>query len=151
MDAPAGSVPLLDPDGRVVGYLDAALLGPAPAPCLLVVPAAPEVLAVRTARRGFVVVAQATITHVSSAGGVVTVHADAGRFWRDETLAATEARLDPRRFFRLDASTLVNVGRLAELIPHTHQRYRLVLADAARTELVLSRDVGRRLRAALGW
>ncbi len=147
---------------RVVGWLaaDVAALAaglPAPTapdlapPCLLLVPAAPEVLAVRTGRRGFVAIPQATITYVTSLGGLVTVHADAGEFWRDGTLAAVEAGLDPRRFLRLDQSHVVNVTRLGELVPHTHQRYRLVFADAAKTELMLSRDVGRRLRAALGW
>ncbi len=125
--------------------------GPEALPSLLLVPAAPEVLAVRSSRRGFVVVPQAAITYVTSLGGLVTVHADRGRFWSDQTLTEVERRLDPRRFLGLDASHVVNVARIAELIPFTHQRYRLVFADAAKTELLLSRDVGRRLRAALGW
>ncbi len=69
----------------------------------------------------------------------------------ERTIKADDARLDPRRFLRLDHSTVVNLARIGELIPHTHQRYRLVFTDAAKTELMLSRDVGRRLRAALGW
>ncbi len=153
-DAPPAGFPVpLRLEGRVVGWVAADLVGPAASepPRLLLLPAAPEVLAVRTGRRGFVVVPQAEITYVTSAGGVVTVHADRGEFWRDGTLAAVEARLDPRRFLRLDHSTVVNVARIGELIPHTHQRYRLVFADGAKTELMLSRDVGRRLRAALGW
>lgn len=108
------------------------------------------ILAVRAHRR-FFVVSQRTITYLTSLGGVVTIYADAGRFWTDLTLAEVERRLDPRRFFRLDHSHLVNVARIAELIPEPHQRYRLVFADQAKSELVLSRDVGRRLRAALGW
>ncbi len=111
----------------------------------------PEVLAVRDGRRGFVVVPQATITYVTSLGGLVTVHADAKRFWTDLTLADVARRLDPRRFLRLDASHVINVTRIAELLPWTHQRYVLRFADAGHTELTLSRDVGRRLRAALGW
>ncbi len=88
---------------------------------------------------------------MTSLGGVVTVVGDSGRAWRDGTLAETAARLDPRRFVRLDQSHVVNVARLVELLPETHQRYRLRFRDAAGTELVVSRDVGRRLRAALGW
>ncbi len=156
---PGFPVPLRLGD-RIVGWAVPELAGAradvgtdptAPPPTLLVVPAALEVLAVRTGRRGFAVLPQATITYVSSLGGVVTVHADLGRAWRDGTLADTAARLDPRRFLRLDQSHIVNVTRLAELVPWTHQRYLLRFADAAKTELVLSRDVGRRLRAALGW
>lgn len=158
---PAGFPVALRLGDRVVGWVAADLVAlavgaamPSPdaaPPRLVVVPAAPEVLAVRTSRRGFVVVPQAAITYVTSLGGLVTVHADPGRYWTDLALGEVERRLDPRRFMRLDASHLVNVTRLAELVPWTHQRYRLVFADTAKTELVMSRDVGRRLRAALGW
>lgn len=111
---------------------------------------APDVVALRAGRR-FVLVPQATITYVTSLGGVVTAFADAGRLWTSQTLAEIERRLDPSRFLRIDQSHLVNVARIGELVPWTHQRYRLLFADAAKTELVLSRDVGRRLRAAVGW
>lgn len=109
-----------------------------------------DVLALRSARR-FVLVPTASISYISGGGGLVTAYTDAGSFWTDATLAEVEARLDPRHFLRLDASRLINLARVAELIPWTHQRYRLRLGDAARTELGLSRDVGRRLRATLGW
>ncbi len=113
-------------------------------------PGSPEVLALRTARR-FVIVPQATISYVSSLGGVTSAYTDTGRLWSDLTLSELERRLDARRFLRVDQSHIVNLTRVAELVPWTHQRYRLVFADAAKTELTLSRDVGRRLRAALGW
>lgn len=109
-----------------------------------------DVVALRTGRR-FVVVPQASITYITSLGGVVTAYTDAGRFWTNLSLSDLERRLDMRRFLRIDQSHLVNITRIAELLPWTHQRYRLVFADHARTELVLSRDVGRRLRALLGW
>ncbi len=109
-----------------------------------------DVVALRSGRR-FVVVPQASVTYVTSLGGVVTAYTDAGRFWTNQRLAELERRLDMRRFLRIDQSHLVNVTRIAELVPWTRQRYRLVFADPAKTELVLSRDVGRRLRAALGW
>ncbi len=109
-----------------------------------------EVVALRSDRR-FVVVPQASIVYATSISGPVMIFADSGRFWTDQTLAQVERRLDPSRFFRLDASHVVNLTRVAELIPWTHQRYRLIFADQAKTELVLSRDVGRRLRATLGW
>lgn len=112
--------------------------------------ATPEVVALRSGRR-FVLVPQASIVYVSSLGGVVTAFADGGRFWTNQTLAELERRLDASRFLRLDQSHLVNLTRIGELIPWTHQRYRLLFADAAKTELVLSRDVGRRLRTAMGW
>ncbi len=109
-----------------------------------------ETVALRTRKR-FVLIPQTAITYATSLGGVTTAYTDAGRLWTDQTLSAFERRLDPRRFLRLDQSHVVNLMRVAELIPWTHQRYRLVFADAVKTELVLSRDVGRRLRALLGW
>lgn len=109
-----------------------------------------EVVALRTTRR-FVLVPAASISYISSRGGLVTAYTDSGSFWSDRTLAEVESRLDPRHFVRLDASRLVNLARVVELLPWTHQRYKLRLDDAAKTELVLSRDVGRRLRAILGW
>lgn len=92
------------------------------------------------------------ILYVTSREAVVTiVTRDGGRHLSDRSQTDLKARLDPARFLRLDASHLVNVEALSELVPWTHQRYQLVFADAANTELVLSRDMGRRLRAALGW
>ncbi len=117
----------------------------------MIVPAHFDVLAVRTGRRRFVTIPQATISYVLSLGRLVTVSADQGRFWSDLTLAEVERRLDSRRFLRLDQSHLVNVARLAELVSKSHQRYRLLFADTGKTELVVSRDVGRRLQATLGW
>ncbi|HWP35595.1 MAG TPA: LytTR family DNA-binding domain-containing protein, partial [Thermodesulfobacteriota bacterium] len=110
----------------------------------------PEVLALRSGRR-FVVVPQSSITYVTSAGGVVTAFTDAGRLWTAQTLSEVERRLDARRFLRIDQSHVINLTRVSELVPWTHQRYRLVFGDPSRSELVLSRDVGRRLRTALGW
>jgi hypothetical protein len=109
-----------------------------------------EVVALRTTRR-FVLVPAASIRYISSRGGLVTAYTDGGSFWSDRTLAEVESRLDPRHFVRLDASRVVNLSRVVELLPWTHQRYKLRLDDASKTELVLSRDVGRRLRAILGW
>ncbi len=104
---PAGFPVHLRLGDRIVGWVAAELAAlavgaatpsaDAPPPRLLLVPAAPEVLAVCTARRAFVTIPQATITYVSSTGGVVTVHADRGEFWRDGTLAS--------RAWRCPAST----------------------------------------------
>ncbi len=138
----------IDLAARLVGA------GPPSAAIILALPR-PAVLALRTGygpgRRRFVTVDPQTITHLRSAGGIVTARSDTGEFWTTLPLAEVERRLDPRRFLRLDASTIVNLTRVVELVPWTHQRYRLLFGDAAKTELVLSRDVGRRLRAVLGW
>jgi DNA-binding LytR/AlgR family response regulator len=66
-------------------------------------------------------------------------------------LTALAKQLDPTTFVRLNANHLVNVTHLAALVPDAHQRCSLVFRDAKPTTLGESRDVGRRLRAALGW
>ncbi len=119
-------------------------------PHLLIAPMPPEVLGLRSARR-FLLVPQSAITYISSKGGLVTAFTDQGPLWTDLSMAQLGRRLDPRRFYRLDQSHFVNLTRIVELVPFTHQRYRLVFGDAAKSELIMSRDVGRRLRKALGW
>ncbi len=76
---------------------------------------------------------------------------DGHEAWSPLSLAALTARLSPRRFLRFDASRVINVEQLAGLVPEAHQRYSIVFHDPKRTTLGVSRDVGRRLRAALSW
>lgn len=80
------------------------------------------VLAVR-ARKRFLIIPQASIVYATSLGGVVTIPADAGRVWCDGTLTQLEQRLDPASFFCLDHLYVINLERLAELVPWTHQHY----------------------------
>ncbi len=109
------------------------------------------VLGVRRGR-AFVVVDPAAILYVSSRGGLTTLYtADGREAWSPLTLTALAARLDPVAFLRLDASHVVNLLQLAGLVPEAGQRYSLIFRDAKSTTLTVSRDVGRRLRAALGW
>lgn len=102
--------------------------------------------------RRFVAVRQADILYATSRGGLVTVYTmDGHEAWSPLSLTVLAARLDPATFVRLDASHVVNVEQVAGLVPEAHQRYTLVFRDAKPTTLGVSRDVGRRLRAALGW
>ncbi len=120
---PAYTIPIRLGD-VTVGWTTADLarrLSQAPTPHLFIMPLSLEVLALRTHKR-FVLVPQASITYLMSLEGVTTAHTDTGRYWTDQTLSAIERRLDPCRFLRLDASHLINITRIAELIQWTHQR-----------------------------
>lgn len=63
------------------------------------------------------------------------------------TMAELEARLDSGKFVRIHRSTIVNIDRIAEIIPEGHSDYSVVLANG--TVLNLSRHYRTRLTSAL--
>jgi len=65
------------------------------------------------------------------------------------TLAELEERLG-HRFFRVHKGYVVNLDRIAELIPWFHGTYLLVMADRERTEIPVSRRLAQSLREKLG-
>jgi two-component system LytT family response regulator len=88
------------------------------------------------------------IDWIEAADYCVRVHAG-GRFHLlRESMRELEVRLDPRRFFRVHRSAIVNVSRIRELQPYFHGEFVLVMQDGAR--LKLSRGRRERLTALLG-
>lgn len=88
------------------------------------------------------------IDWIEAADYCVRIHT-AGRFHLlREPLRELEARLDPRRFFRVHRSALVNLSRIKELEPHFHGEYVVVMEDGAR--LRLSRGRREQLHGVLG-
>jgi two-component system LytT family response regulator len=67
---------------------------------------------------------------------------------KQQTLASLESRLDPGRFVRIHRSFLVNIDRLARLVPGPTGGHVAVLADG--TRLPVSRTGADRLRRLLG-
>jgi two-component system LytT family response regulator len=65
------------------------------------------------------------------------------------TLGELEARLDPARFFRAHRSAIVNLDRVAEVIPWFKGSHKLRLATGVEVEL--SRAQARALRKILDW
>jgi two-component system LytT family response regulator len=63
----------------------------------------------------------------------------------DHTIAELEAKLDPRKFFRIHRSTLLNLAWVQEM-----DSVLVRLKDELRTELVIARDRSRGLRDRLG-
>jgi two-component system LytT family response regulator len=80
---------------------------------------------------------------IGAAGDYVTLHAGGATHLLRETMAGMEARLDPARFVRIHRSTIVNVERIRELLPHFNREYVVVLRDG--TRLKLSRSYRGRL------
>jgi two-component system, LytTR family, response regulator len=85
---------------------------------------------------------------IEAADYCVRVHT-AGRFHLlREPLGGLETRLDPRRFFRVHRSAIVNLARIKELQPHFHGDGIVVMHDGSR--LRVSRGRRERLHRLLG-
>jgi two-component system LytT family response regulator len=111
----------------------------------LLAPAAQEVPA-RYARRflvekqeSAVFVAVEAIAWFEAARNYVLLHTRRETFIMRSTLDAVQLRLDPEQFARVNRSAIVNVDAIQELQPWTNGEYRIVLKDAAETELMWTR------------
>jgi DNA-binding LytR/AlgR family response regulator len=82
---------------------------------------------------------------------LVYAHTIERAFMTNYTLRELEERLDPALFFRAHKSSLVNLEQLKEIVPWFGGRYKLVMRDAAGSEVALSRTQARALRARLRW
>lgn len=66
------------------------------------------------------------------------------------TLRDLESRLSPNLFFRSHRCYLVNIQRMRELIPYFNGTYTVVVDDAERSEIPVSRTQSRKLKEILG-
>jgi two-component system LytT family response regulator/two-component system response regulator LytT len=82
---------------------------------------------------------------------LVYAHTAERAFMTNYTLRELEERLDPALFFRAHKSNLVNLKHVKEIVPWFGGRYKLVMRDAAGSEVALSRAQTRTLRARLRW
>ena len=89
-----------------------------------------------------------TVDWIEAADYVVRIHAGGAVHVLREPITELEARLDPRRFFRIHRSTIVNLSSVKELQPLFHGEYVVIMRDGA--ELRLSRARRDRLQQLLG-
>ena len=78
------------------------------------------------------VVSVADVDWLESNRNYVCVHAGPYRYSLRTTLHAIEARLNPQHFVRIHRSRLVNIQRVAEIIPEHHGDCLLVLRSGSR-------------------
>jgi two-component system LytT family response regulator len=87
------------------------------------------------------------IDWIEAANNYVVVHTGRQTHVLRETLAAVEAQLSPREFFRLSRSALVRLDRVREVEPVFNDEHVIVLLDGTRLPLTRSlRDLQDRLR-----
>ena len=110
----------------------------------------------RTARRIPVVAAAGTelideqqVHYVQAEGDYSRVHTFDRSHLSTVSLRELETTLSPDRFVRIHRSYLVNVAKVASVRRAGPDRIRLVLDDAARTDLDVARRQSARVRAAL--
>jgi two-component system LytT family response regulator len=81
---------------------------------------------------------------VEAEGNYVRLHCAGVSHLMRETLHRLEARLDPRRFVRINRSAIVNLDRVSRLEPWFHGEFEVLLEDG--TRLRSSRTYSNRLR-----
>jgi len=114
-------------------------------------PAAPaqhvQKLAVRMGERALLIDV-ADVSHFEAKDKYVFLHTVAGKeYILDQTVADLETRLDPRKFVRVHRSTLVNIDHVKEIHSWFNGKYRLVLANHAHSEIVVSKGMAPRLKS----
>jgi DNA-binding LytR/AlgR family response regulator len=82
---------------------------------------------------------------------LVFVHTRGEKYMVNITMAELEGRLDPHVFFRTHRSSIVNLNHVVEIVPWFSGKYKIVVDDDERSELVLSRGRVKGLREILPW
>jgi two-component system LytT family response regulator len=113
-------------------------------------PREPRPVAVLSVRSGdrIVPVRVDEIDWIEAEGNYVRLHRGRASHLLRETMASLEESLDPQRFRRIHRSAIVNVDRIAELLPWFGKDFKVKLKDG--TELTLSRSYVDRLAEFVG-
>ena len=107
--------------------------------------ATPERFAVRKRGGSEVMVEVADIDWIEASGNYAILHVGGETFEIRSSLAKLEAELDPKRFVRVHKSHVVNIARVAEVVPWVSGDWRIRLQDGA--EVNLSRRYRARFEA----
>ncbi|MCI0695278.1 LytTR family DNA-binding domain-containing protein [candidate division KSB1 bacterium] len=106
-----------------------------------------ERLVVKSGGRVFFLKAE-EIDWIEAAGNYVRLHAGRESHLLRETIKNLETQLDPKKFLRLNRSTIVRIDRIKELQPWFNGEYAIILQDGSR--LTSSRGYREKLDALLG-
>ncbi|MCD4690456.1 response regulator transcription factor, partial [bacterium] len=116
----------------------------------LVQPAAINRLPVAKGKR-IVLLNPTDVMWIEASDELVFVHTKEDRYLINMTMTELEQRLDARTFFRTHRSSIVNLDHVVEIVPWFGGKYKVVVDDDEKTEVVLSRARARRLRDILPW
>lgn len=94
-------------------------------------------------------IAPESIVFISAEGGEAEVHCRDGVYSSRSTLTALEELLAPYSFVRVHRNALVNLNCIIEIIPWFSGSCKLVLNDAVRSQVLVSRYHAKDLKKAL--
>ncbi|HKK73989.1 MAG TPA: LytTR family DNA-binding domain-containing protein [Saprospiraceae bacterium] len=81
------------------------------------------------------------LTHFYSAQKITFAHTQAQRSYPiDPSLDQVEQELDPRQFFRVSRSHLINIDYIKDIITFSSSRLKVILQYAEQEEIIVSRD-----------
>ncbi len=91
------------------------------------------------------------VTHFYSAQKITFLHSSDGRSYPiDSSLDTLQPRLDPKQFFRVSRSHLVQIDFIRDVISYSSSRLKVVMEGAKNQEIVVSRDRVKAFKAWLG-
>jgi two-component system LytT family response regulator len=90
------------------------------------------------------------MVHRSAADKLTYAVAEGKTYCIDYTVAELENKLDPKKFFRIHRSTLLNVDWIKEVTPLPGGGLNVRLKDGKNTDLTVARDRAREFKAKLG-
>ena len=90
------------------------------------------------------------IDYIESQDGQSVLHSQSEQFPSVFTMNELETRLTPYGFFRCHRSYIVNLQRVREVITYTKNSFSLVLDDAAKTTIPLSKTKMAELKTMIG-
>ena len=103
-------------------------------------------IAIRVGER-FILVQADDVVHASVVDDAIVVATQSMSGTSNyRTLDELQARLDPKVFWRVHRSHLVNISKIKEIVPWFSRNYLLKMKDAKTTEIPVSRSQTRRLR-----
>ncbi len=91
------------------------------------------------------------ILYISSENKMVTAFTESSKYLINYTMDELQNRLDPEKFFRIHRATIVNLNYVALIETWFAGGYRLIIKNKEKTELLISRSAGKKLRQMLGW
>lgn len=81
------------------------------------------------------------LTHLYSAQKITFAHTHTQRSYPiDPSLDQMEQELDPRQFFRVSRSHLINIDYIKDIITFSSSRLKVILQHAEQEEIIVSRD-----------
>jgi two-component system, LytTR family, response regulator len=89
------------------------------------------------------------IRYIESLDDYVMIYTTDGRHMKQKTMKFFETNLDPKNFIRIHRSYIVQVDNIAEIQQYEKESYIVILKDAAKTKLKVSKTGYKRIKEIL--